>query len=189
MIYSTFWTRVGAALIDAIIITPVSMLIIYLSVIEFKSFGIFLIGAIVSMLYKPFMEHYYQATLGKMAVRIKVTDWNYKKIPLSQSFLRSAINMLPSLVGLPFYYLAFNNAELMSTDSYMNFLLIMGSYYPLQSVLTNITSFVVLADILIIFGDNEKKQRTLHDRIAKTYVINKDAVITDEISTIGAHLR
>jgi len=189
MIYSTFWKRVVASLIDAIVATPIAMLIMYVSISEFKSFWIFLFGMLISVLYKPIMEHYYQATLGKMAVRIKVTDWNYNKISLSQSFIRSAINMIPVLIGLPFYYLAFNNPAVSSVDSYFIFLETTGIIYPLLPILTNITSFVGLADILIIFGDSQKKQRTLHDRIAKTYIINNDAILTDEIDTIGTHLR
>ncbi|MBK8392708.1 MAG: RDD family protein [Saprospiraceae bacterium] len=47
-----------------------------------------LVIGILLMCYKPFMEFQYGATLGKMAVKLKVVNLDFEKITLSQSIIR-----------------------------------------------------------------------------------------------------
>lgn len=65
--YAKFWDRLGAYILDALIVGLISFGINYLNFISLKSFYVYLPIALIAILYKPYMESRHQATLGKMA--------------------------------------------------------------------------------------------------------------------------
>ena len=90
--YGKFWDRAGAYILDGIILGTVTIGLNYINITQFKSFAFYLPIALIGILYKPFLESYYGATLGKMALDLKVTDVNYNKIDFEKS-LRRRLNM------------------------------------------------------------------------------------------------
>src|SRR5690606_41836408 len=96
--YGKFWDRVGAYLLDSLLVGVVVFGLNYLNITQFKSFLFYLPVEIVGILYKPYMERYYGVTLGKMALNLKVTDLNYNKIDFERSLLRSLIVITLSLI-------------------------------------------------------------------------------------------
>ena len=100
--FAKFWDRFGAYIIDGIIIGIPSYALNYLNFISMRSFFLYLIILLFGVAYKPFMESKYQATLGKMALNLKVTNYDFKPIDYETSLLRSLIYILPSLVLFPF---------------------------------------------------------------------------------------
>ena len=63
--YGKFWGRALAYLADGVILLLISLPITYLNITEYKSFNLYLIIAIVGVLYKPILEFYFGATIGK----------------------------------------------------------------------------------------------------------------------------
>ena len=63
-----------------------------LNIVHLKSFMIYFIVALVAILYKPLLEYFFGATVGKYALDIKVSNANLEKITLTQSFKRSSIS-------------------------------------------------------------------------------------------------
>ena len=106
-----------------------------------------------------------------MALKLKVTDQNFNRINFSTSFLRSLILILPSVFYIPFHYLAFNNPNLIETTQLIEFAKALALEYPMQNLIANLSFIIIVIDIIILLTDTTKTQRSLHDRIAKTYVI------------------
>jgi uncharacterized RDD family membrane protein YckC len=171
--YAKFWDRFGAYIIDALLIGLISFGLNYLNFISLKSFYLYLPLALTAILYKPYMESRYQATLGKMALNLKVTDLNYERIDFEKSLLRSLIVVMPALLLIPVQYLAFDNSNLMAIDEFWEFSKGVTETYPRMGTLNSIFSLVLLVDLIMLLADSSKRQRSLKDRIAKTYVLKK----------------
>jgi len=169
--YANFWERFGAYILDALIIGLPSYALNYLNFETLRSFYVYIPIALAGMLYKPYMESTYQATLGKMIVDLKVTDQNFEKINFEQSLLRSAIFMLPVLLYIPVQYVAYDNPTLMEIEGFWDFSQALAVTYPLMSVFNCFFSLIFLADLIALLADDSKRQRSLKDRLAKTYVI------------------
>lgn len=169
--YVPFWTRAGAYLLDTILLGVVAFLINYVNITNFKSFLLYLTFALLGVFYKPFLESYYGATIGKMIVKIKVTDKNFKKIDITTSILRSLILVIPVVMYIPIYYMAFNNTSLSEINGFMEFSRSVASEYSMQGIIGNLSMILITADIIFLLTDSSKTQRSLHDRIANTYVI------------------
>jgi uncharacterized RDD family membrane protein YckC len=169
--YGKFWIRTGAYVTDAVILMIIVLPVTYLNISEYKSFSLALIIAILAILYKPLLEYYYGATIGKYAFDLKVTDTNFNKMNLPQSFLRSSILIIPSLLFIPITYFSFNNPEIIKIDTFIEYGQAVALNYPIQYYITKLTQLVLVLEIIFLLTDKSKKERALHDRIGKTYVI------------------
>ena len=126
--YSGFWVRGAAHIIDGVILGIVSLVIIMpLSfVIGFVSAmsdsGLMsaigqtistLIGFAVGWGYYVFMTHKFQATLGKMAVGVRVVDDGGQKLSLGKVILRETIGKFVSgvLLGIGYLMVAFTSKK------------------------------------------------------------------------------
>ena len=59
---------------------------------------------LIKVVYQSFFVWYYGATLGKLAVKIRVIDFNhFGKVTLFQSFLRAVVRLLSEFV----FYIGF----------------------------------------------------------------------------------
>jgi uncharacterized RDD family membrane protein YckC len=85
-VYAGFWQRFGAGIIDAIVLIPVAHILYYL---EGLSIAAAILAAVISSaLYSAYTIHFhyrYGATLGKMALKIKVTNPDGYSINLKQA--------------------------------------------------------------------------------------------------------
>ncbi|MGI9550733.1 MAG: RDD family protein [Aurantibacter sp.] len=169
--HAKFWDRVGAYLLDIIIVGSLSFAFNYANIVHFKSFAFYLPIAALGILYKPYMESYYDATLGKMVLNLKVTDLNYNKIGFKRSLLRILILIIPSIVYIPLHYFGFNNPQLANTDGFMEFSQALAAAYPGAQLISSVLSLVVIADIIFLIVESGGERRSLKDLIAKTYVI------------------
>ena len=169
--YATFWSRAGAYILDGIIVGAFTFIINAINIANFKSFLIYLPIAIVAIFYKPFMESKYGATFGKMALKLKVTDQNYNQFDFKQSLLRSIILIFPAIFFVPIYYFAFNNPNLTEYSQIFDFAQGLAVEYPIQSWISNLSFLINVIDIIVLLTDQTKTQRSLHDRIGKTYVL------------------
>lgn len=109
--FASYGTRIGEYLTDMIVLSIVIIPLNYYNFIDLKSFPIYLIVALFGILYKPLLEHFFGGTVVKYALDLKVTDLNYNKISLKQSFLRSFILIIVPILFIPIQYLAFNNPQ------------------------------------------------------------------------------
>ena len=107
--YAGFWRRVGASAIDGLILLPIGLVLLWMFwPPDYVSGGTFrlspvayIIGALVAWGYNAGMESSsHQATLGKKALDILVTDLDGRPIDLQTATLRNWIDWLPSVAIL-----------------------------------------------------------------------------------------
>lgn len=169
--YGSWLNRLLAYIIDIIIITMVVMPLNYLNITGEKSFIFYLLITLLSVSYKPLTEFYYKRTIGKHFLKLTVVSINFNPIGIAQSYLRNIFFILPSLLSIPLYYLAFRDPILLDVNDFKYFASLMSSKYPLQGIISSLTFLFIVIDFLFLFFDGKKKNRTLHDIFAKTLVL------------------
>ncbi|HMS67351.1 MAG TPA: RDD family protein [Saprospiraceae bacterium] len=164
-----FGIRFGASLIDFCAMIPLVGISIY-NTYFLKNLPLALVIGILLMCYKPFMEFQYGATLGKMAVKLKVVNLDFEKITLSQSITRYIPWLGGSLLSLATTYLLFQNPEFKETTDFMAIALIQGELMP-QWINYAVNSITLISALVIIFNKNKQG---LHDMLADTYCVYKE---------------
>ena len=168
--YGTFWQRLGALLIDSIVIGTITFPLTFYNIISWKSTIILVIASIIGLAYKPFMEYKYRATLGKMALNLIVANQQYEPANLMEILLRNIFHIVPTLVSLVISYSLFSSPEFKDVHSFIDY----GALSQRQGMMNYIQmviGFIFIADGIFLMTDDKK--RALHDRIGKTFVIKK----------------
>jgi len=165
-----FWIRVVASLIDALVFTPL-IILNFLNTYWIKSAFLLIIIVTPGFIYKPFMESYYGATLGKMALGLKVIDKREKKLDLKSAYIRFIPFLLTSIVGFVGICILFSLPEFKTTSSiveigYLQQQISIGSI----EVIFYLFSFVDC--VLVAFT---YRKRALHDMMAKSFCVYKSS--------------
>lgn len=158
-----FWIRVGAALLDGLVLFPLSGLYL-LILFGVDSLLLSLSGLIVAIVYKPLMEYKYGQTLGKMALGIQVTTEHGGALSLGQSIVRYLPWMIGNVISMVMIISLYADLDLDSINGFMALSTKMSS--PNQSNLSMMSSLIVIATGVSIAADKEK--RGIHDKLAKT---------------------
>ena len=164
--YASLWLRIGAALVDGLVTSPIGFVIIY-NFLTTKSFPLMIFLTILTMLYKPLMEWRYGATLGKMAFKIKVVNEEKGLISIDQAFGRYMPWIINHILSLISYSYIFQTTAFLEMDSVFNMDALSISS-PIETANT-IYFYIFLALIGSLIYD--KKKQGVHDKIAKTLVI------------------
>ena len=153
-----FWKRLGAFVIDSIILGIVGYILgVFFSswFIEIGAWGR-LLGFTIALLYFGLLNSkiFDGQTLGKKVFEIKVVDSNNKTIGVLKSFARYAI------LGTPFFL---KGAQL--PDEFI---------FSLSIYLLTFLVFGGMFAIVYLYIFNRKTRQSLHDIIVGTYVVNID---------------
>lgn len=164
--YAGFWIRVGASFIDLLAYSPVLGLNIY-NIYFLKNLPVQVATTLLLLVYKPFMEYRYGATLGKMALKIKVIDGNANSITIPQAFIRNAPSIVSQVISLIGAVLLFTNSDFESASSMAEVASLQKEVMsPIPNYLATIFYFISC----IVVGTSAKKQG-IHDQMAGTYCI------------------
>jgi len=165
--YASFFSRALATLIDAIVLIPISYLSI-MNLIEWKNLALFCLGAAVSLLYKPVMEATFGATLGKMAVGVKVVNDRSQKISIEQSFTRNILFIVSSIGAIITSYLLLYTPDLLMSD-------IIGEEatkrQDMGTIIQSVCSILLFVSVLSIVFDPQKQ--ALHDKFGRSFCVFK----------------
>jgi len=112
-----FWIRVGASIIDSLIFIPIGILSIW-NTYSLKSTVVLILSSLPGLIYKPFMESFFGATLGKMSCKIKVIDDNGKKLSLFNAYIRFFPFLLSAGVTLAGQLILFSSPKFESIKSW-----------------------------------------------------------------------
>lgn len=164
-----FWIRVGANIIDGLIFIPIGILSIW-NTYSLKSTAVLVLIILPGFIYKPFMESFFGATLGKMSCKIKVIDDNGKKLSLFGAYVRFFPFLLSTGVSLAGQLIVFSSPQFQSATSMMelsvaqqgNFLYLIGL----------IVSLLVVVEC--IFAAFTFRKRALHDMLAESFCVYKE---------------
>lgn len=163
-----FWVRLGAYIIDLLIFIPIIVLSFW-NLYSLKSIPVLILINIPGLIYKPVMESFCGATLGKMACGIKVIDDKGKKLSIFGAYVRFFPFLLSAGVGLAGQLILYSS-ELFQTATTMVEIgqAQQGNYLAL---LSNIVNILVLIECIVAAFTFRK--RALHDMLAESYCVYK----------------
>jgi len=160
-----FWIRVGASVLDSLILIPIIALNMY--VLYFvKDFYIYAFVALLSFAYKPIMEGVWGATLGKMICKLKVTDINFQQVKMSKAFVRSLFWLFASLAGLLEIYPLFSSEAFIAADGWLDIAAVQSQ--EVSAGLSYVFQLLMLVSALFVAS---KARQGLHDKMAGTYCV------------------
>ena len=149
-----FWTRIGALVIDSLIIGAFGFVLGLLFDDYFVSIGTLglLIGLIICLVYFTigYSKLMNGQTLGKKATNIQVVDYNGNYLSIEQSFLRASIILIP-------FFLINLKIPGIEQDSFLG-------------ILKGLVTFSILIGIVLIYIFNKTTRQTLHDFAVKSFV-------------------
>lgn len=171
--YSTFWARVGAALIDFIFILPLlAMNYMFGDSQQFYLYSI-LPTQLIALFYYVFLVTKYGATPGKLVLGLRISMLDGSPVTVKAACLRyamwwifgmlSGIGMAMAATTVP--------AESLALD-YMQRSVVMATEMPFwASAAGYATQGLGLLSIVVMLFN--KQRRTLHDFLAGTVVVSK----------------
>jgi uncharacterized RDD family membrane protein YckC len=164
-----FWIRVGAYIIDLVIFFPIIILSIW-NTYSLKSTAVLILISLPGLIYKPFMESFFGATLGKMACGIKVIDDNGRKLSFFVAYVRFFPFLITAGVTLAGELIVFSSSQFQSATSMTEILQAQQANY------LGIVGFIVniLVTIECVFAAFTFRKRALHDMLAESYCVYKE---------------
>ena len=159
-VYAGFWNRLGALLVDGLVLFPIELILIWL-VSKPAWVPIATVLSNISFpAYTIFFHYRYGATLGKVVADIKVTLPDGSPIGFKEAFLRSYVDLCFSIVAIFAELSAIGNtdAEQFQWSGWHGTVAIIGWIWFWSEVV-----------VLLL---NERK-RAIHDFIAGTVVVRK----------------
>lgn len=164
-----FWIRVGASIIDGLIFLPIGILSIW-NTYSLKSSVVLVLISLPGLIYKPFMESFFGATLGKMSCKIKVIDNNGKKLSLFNAYIRFFPFLLLTGVSLVSQLILFSSPQFQSAKSMIE----IGQAQQASSLNVIIYPINILVLLDCIFVAFTSRKRALHDMMAESFCVYKE---------------
>ena len=167
-----FWLRPLAYLIDMVPLVLLTVGLVFLAVAT-KSRFLLCVAYILLLTYKPLMESYYGATLGKMACGLKVVNKQGENLSLIAAYVR----FLPFFAFLAIGF--FENLGLFSTPEFKN----ASEYYELLfawrknqgdetlGIFRELLNWIIFFECLMAAFTH--RQRALHDMIAGSFCVSR----------------
>jgi uncharacterized RDD family membrane protein YckC len=168
--YGGFWSRFGALILDGFILAPFSLGLSYFNITSWKSSLALVVITLIGLAYKPFMEFNYGATLGKMAFKLKVVNNDLERASLGEILLRNIFNIVPSLITLFVTLGVYADPEFGDITGFMEYTAFTQQYAALQFISYG-SGILSIIDGIVLIADDQK--RSLHDKIAKTFVVDQ----------------
>ncbi len=163
--YQTFGPRFFAAIIDGLVMLPLTVLFSYLS--NFNIVGIVIVTNLLYNLspyiYSVLLHGYYGQTLGKMAMGVKVLDFETEdEIDLKQAFIRDSVP-IALMIALYSYSVIIawgNEGSAMQAD--------FATMAPMFLIGILSILWTTLEIFSMLFNE---KSRAVHDLLAGTVVV------------------
>ena len=165
-----FWIRVGAYIIDILIFIPI-MILSYWNMFSLKSTVLLVFIGLPGLIYKPFMESFIGATLGKMSCKIKVIGEDGNKLSLFGAYIRFFPFLLAAGVGLASQLILFSSPEFQAAESMMELAEAQQGTSFLDVINYVATAFILVDCVLIAFTF---RKRALHDMMAESFCVYKE---------------
>jgi len=164
-----FWIRAGAHIIDSLVFIPLIALAVWNS-IHLKSTALLVLVSLPALFYKPFMESFYGATLGKMACGIKVIDDNGKKLPLFDAYVRALPFLISTVITLTSHLILFSSPQFQSAESWME--IAQAQQDSFLETVNKILGLLIVIECL--FAAFTFRKRALHDMLAESFCVYKE---------------
>jgi uncharacterized RDD family membrane protein YckC len=164
-----FWIRFGAYIIDYVIFIPIVILAVW-NIFTLKSIAVLVLISLPGLTYKPFMESYFGATLGKMSCGIKVTDDDGNKLSLFDAYIRFLPFLITTGVSLASQLILFSSPQFQSATSWIEIgQAQQGNFLEGTSRLAGL---LIMIDCIVAAFTFRK--RALHDMLAESFCVYKE---------------
>jgi uncharacterized RDD family membrane protein YckC len=168
--YGGIGARFGATIVDMLVLTPVTLGTMYFNVTTWKSSLILVAVSLLTVAYKPWMELQYGATVGKMALKLKIVNLRYEQANINEILLRNIFNIVPSLIMLFITLRIYNDPDFQTITGFAEYSAWSAKFQALQFG-NLIVGGIGIIDGIVLIAD--KQSRALHDKIASTFVIER----------------
>ena len=165
-----FWIRVGSQIVDFLVFIPL-VILSYWNIFSLKSAAVLILICVPGLIYKPVMESFYGATLGKMACGIKVIDSNGKKLSLFGAYVRFFPFLISTGVNLAGQLILFSSPQFQSAQSLMELGQAQQGNF-LAPVGTVVNVLIMIECIVAAFT---LRKRALHDMLAESFCVYKES--------------
>jgi len=164
-----FWIRVGAYIIDMLVFLPIIILVFW-NTLSLKSTALLVATSIPGFLYKPCMESFFGATLGKMSCGIKVINAQGKKLGLFYAYARAFPFLVAAVVALASRIVLFSVPGFESATSFVALGQLKTPTY--WDAVNPLVTVLILIDCIVAAFTPRK--RALHDLLADSYCVYKE---------------
>ncbi len=172
--YSGFWERVGAYLIDFLIMTPFIALDYFFGG-ESRFYQLYVLVPIqlVSVIMFVYMVVKYGGTPGKLAVGLRIVKVDGSPVTVKTAMLRYGVLWVLSLAMVIITIIATMNMtdEAYTALGYTARSLAVSEGAPMLMTITVVMQLWIFGSLIAILAN--KKRRTLHDFLAGTVVVRK----------------
>jgi uncharacterized RDD family membrane protein YckC len=171
--YASFWQRLGAQLVDMVILAPLIFGVTYLGN-EFRLFHVywFLPGIAFGLFYSVYLVHRYGGTPGKVVLKIRIALVDGSPVTMKAAVLRHSVMFAISIFSGITAILA---ALSISDEAYqamgrLERMEVISDYAPSWSLTLYVLMQVWIWSEFITMLLN-KRRRAIHDYIAGTVVV------------------
>lgn len=172
--YAGFWRRVAAHLIDAL---ALGMALLVLVLFSLGNNSLYLLSLVIptvlGIVYQLYLTTRYGATLGKMAMDVKIVRLDGSPIGFTEANWRYLPYLIFGVIGLLGNFEAFHSIPVPSIFFELSWTErndVLQQYQPVWATLSMIASLLfIFVDVVMLIGS--KKKLSLHDRIGNTMVI------------------
>jgi uncharacterized RDD family membrane protein YckC len=172
-VYAGFMPRLGALLLDMLIMLPVIGLVMYLGNVS-KAGSLYgnVISIIIGLAYNIILVKIYGGTPGKMIMKLKIIQKNGDDVDWKAAFYRYSVEFFIAFLGL---YVLFLTLNMIDDGTYVSLGFLKRSQTisqlnPLPNTIHNLLSGAWTLTGIIVLLTNARK-RTTHDFIAGTVVV------------------
>ena len=164
-----FWIRVGASIIDSLLFIPIGILSFW-NLFSLKSSAMLVAVSVPGLLYKPLMEAYCGATLGKMACGIRVMDAKGEKLSVFYAYVRAFPFLLSTCVELARQLILFSLPAFQEATSFAEIGQVQSETF--LNMVSPIVSVLILVDCVVVAFTFRK--RALHDMLAESFCVYRE---------------
>lgn len=172
-IYAGFWIRIGAALLDLLIVLPFAILTVYLNSLSAYSYYYTVIPNILFFFwYQIYLVKSKGGTPGKLLTGIKVIKIDGKDAGWEEAIMREIVTIIIMLFGIFMTITALSNADIAYYESqpwYMKSQYLMTLAPALFTLYTWAYNGWILSEFVVLLFN--KRRRAIHDFIGRTAVV------------------
>ncbi len=176
--YAGFWRRLGAHLIDILMIIPYMLIFFYLQKSNYLVLiFLFFFAIAFQFFWSIYLLKRFGGTPGKLICGVRVIRQNGMQIRWKEAFLRNIVDF-PYLIYTSIFNLWFIHHlgyEIFQSLSFMGLgEKVMESNLNTHTIVQNVYQVWFWSELIVLLFN--KRKRALHDFIASTIVIKKSAL-------------
>jgi len=172
-IYAGFWSRLGAALLDTLILLPYSALVVYINSLSiYGHYFTFVPGIIVHVWFNIYLVKKYGGTPGKLLLGIKIIKLDGNDVTWREAFLRQVVTLAMSVFGslITLYGLSLADPEYYDSLGWLyKQQYIMGLIPVLSTIFVWTNNIWVYSELFVLLFN--KRKRAIHDFMANTVIV------------------